>query len=69
MNWYIKNFIFVVIKVVNGDGIWIMRVLKWDLGYYNNQIIVELFLDLILSELNMNSNVEKLYFLMLEKEV
>lgn len=69
MNWYIKNFIFVVIKVVNGDGIWIMRVLKWDLGYYNNQIIVELFLDLILSELNMNSNVEKLYFLILEKEV
>lgn len=68
-NWYTKNFIFVVIKAVNGDGIWIMRVPKRDLGYYNNQIIVELFPDLISSESNTNSNVEKSYSLTLEKEV
>lgn len=68
-NWNTKNFIFVVIKAVNGDGLWIMRVPKRDLSYYNNQIIVELFPDLISSESTTSNEREKSYSLTLEKEV
>ncbi|XP_061197858.1 uncharacterized protein LOC133205967 [Saccostrea echinata] len=68
-NWNTRNFIFVILKAVNGDGIWVMRVPKRDLGYYNSRIVVELFTDLIASESNTNSVIEKSYSLTLEKEV
>jgi hypothetical protein len=68
-NWNTVNFIFVVLKAVNGDGIWIMRVPKRGLNYYNNHIVVELFTDLIASESNTNDNLDKFYSLTLEKEV